>query len=160
MVPSLLLVIFRTVAQWPLIIKGCSRDHPPQLNTHFLPFRKAPAGVLLPMRAGSWTERHPTHAPGDSQRRPPPQALPSLPKFKGTTRGSLHPGAALTQRSQVPQQIQPEARGGMGHDGAWGAWGQQDRGLGMGRGTPLPQPEPLPTLAQPWIQPTAQSYGL
>ena len=117
----LLLVIFRTVAQWPLIIKSCSRDHPPQLNPYFLHFEKAPAGVLLPMWTGSWTKRHPIHAPRDRQRCPPLQALPSLLKFKGTTRSSLHPGANPTQRSQVPQQMQPEARGGMGHDGAWGA---------------------------------------
>lgn len=41
----LLLVIFRTVAQWPLTIKSCSRDHPPQLNLYSLPFQKSPAGA-------------------------------------------------------------------------------------------------------------------
>jgi len=39
-------------------------------------------------------------------------------KFKGTTRSSLQPGADPTQQSQ---QMQPEAREGMGHDGAWEA---------------------------------------
>lgn len=41
----LLLIIFRTVAQWPLAIKSCSRDHPPQLKPYSLPFQKSPAGA-------------------------------------------------------------------------------------------------------------------
>jgi len=44
----LLLVIFRTGAQWTLIIKSCGRDHPPQLNPYSLLFQTAPAGLLLP----------------------------------------------------------------------------------------------------------------
>lgn len=70
----LLLIIFRTIAQWSLIIKSCSGDHPPQLNPYFLLVQKAPAGAAS--HVGWELDREaPNPRPGDGQRSPPLQAL-------------------------------------------------------------------------------------
>lgn len=125
-------VIFRTVTQMPLMIKGFSRGHPPQLN----PLSK---GSLLSMWAGSWASTQPMS--------PEAAGSPFPAEMQRQCKEQLSPLDWPTQWSRSSRSSLKPGEG----------WRQQD---GCGQQHHSTSALAFPTSTQLWIWPTTHNCGL